>query len=191
MAQNEEEGLEELQEYYKSESWKVFAQSQLPFLPTPFEAIEAIFSFLDNKGILKPTSLLIDLGAGDGRVIIYASEKYGIPSIGVEINVGMIEATQKIIKEKNLEQICKMLEGDLYDFDVSKADLIFSFALPTNHRYFEKIIRNIKEGAYFISIRYDLDQFNMYWSEKHEIIIPHLEHFKSFVYKKHVLDQKP
>jgi cyclopropane fatty-acyl-phospholipid synthase-like methyltransferase len=184
LAQNQEESFNEPEEYYKMESWKVFAQSQLPFLPTPFEAIETIFSFLNDKGVLNPNMLLIDLGAGDGRVIIYASETFGIRAVGVEVNLGMIESALKIIKQKNLEHICKMVEGDLYDFEVSEANLIFSFALPTNHRYFEKIIRNVKQGAYFISVRHDLDQFGAYWSEKHEITIPKLDYFKSFVYKR-------
>ena len=184
MLESEQSIHDEPELYYKTQSWKVFAQTQLPFLPTPMEAIEKIFDFLEKKHFLKKNQKLVDLGAGDGRVIIFAAEKYRIHSVGVEVNLSMIESAQNVIKQKKLRELCNMVEGDLYDFEISDADLVFSFALPQNHRFFRRIIEKIKEGAYFISVRHDLDQYQEYWSEKYEINIEGTEFFKSYVYKK-------
>jgi len=65
-----------MNEYWKKESWKIKTQEDLPYLATPINVIESIFKFLKEKNLIKKGQRLVDLGAGDGRVIVYASEFY-------------------------------------------------------------------------------------------------------------------
>jgi SAM-dependent methyltransferase len=169
-------------EYFKSDTWKVLAQQDLPFLPTPFEAIEETFRFLDTQGLLKNRQSLIDLGAGDGRVIQYAAEKYRIHSTGVEVNLELIQSGQQEIQKSGLQNLCELVEGDLYDFPVSDADIIFCFILPSSHRYFTHVVKEIKPQALVVSVRWPLEKFNEYWEKEYKI--DPLGNFSIFIYIK-------
>ena len=169
-------------EYYQNPSWKITAQQDLPYLPTPSEVIEAIFEYLQSNDYLFPDLKLIDLGAGNGRVIIHAAEKYGINSIGVEVNEELIHTAQEEIQAKNLQEICRMEEGDLYAVDVSEMDVVFVFILPSSHRYFKHVIESIKPNAVVISIRWPLDVFKEHWAESHQI--SPLKDFPGYIYRK-------
>ncbi len=148
-----------MNQYFEKESWKIIAQSDLPYLPTPQDIIEKSFMFVDSNQHLKATRKLIDLGSGDGRVIIHASEKYGMDTTGIEINRELIESTTKKINEKGLGSICRVIENDLYNYPVSEFDLIFCFVLPTNHKYFRHVVENIRKNSIIISIRWPLDDY--------------------------------
>ncbi len=145
--------------YYQSDRWKIIAQTDLPYLPTPAEVIEQIFVFLRQHKLLQSRKSLIDLGAGDGRVILLAAQEYGLRSVGLEINKELIRSVEKKIQNKNLIQKCEILERDLYDFDVSTFDIVFCFVLPSSHRHFRHVVEHFKEDALVISIRYDLNDF--------------------------------
>jgi hypothetical protein len=52
-----------------------------PYLPTLTKQMEASFELLD----LKPDQTLLELGCGDGKVLIAAAQR-GINSVGIELN---------------------------------------------------------------------------------------------------------
>jgi SAM-dependent methyltransferase len=161
-----------LGEYFKKESWKIIAQTDLPYLPTSQIVIEEVFKFLSEKELLKDKKTLIDLGAGDGRVIIYATEKYGFMTTGLEINSELIQSTQEKINQLNISEKCQVIEADLYDFDISHQDIIFCFILPSSHNYFKHVIENIRPGAIILSIRWAMDVFSDFWEKSYVINIP-------------------
>ena len=159
---HEERNGEQEEEYFQKSSWKTVAQQDLPFLPTSMECIETTFAYLKKASLISPEMTVIDLGAGDGRVIVYTAEKFGLNSIGVEINRELIETAQKRIEDLKLGKICAILEADLYNYDLSHGDIIFCFILPSSHRFFKHVAKSIKPGAIIISSRWDFDAFSEY-----------------------------
>jgi SAM-dependent methyltransferase len=156
-------------EYFQKESWKVIAQQDLPYLPTPREVIEEIFRFLATRGSLVDGIKLIDLGAGDGRVILYAAEKYGLNCTGVEVNKELINSTRMEIRQKKLTKICKMVEGDLYNFDVVDFQIVFCFILPSSHKHFRHVVEEMPSGAIVVSVRWAFDGFQDFWKQSHQL----------------------
>lgn len=82
------------------------AQLDLPFSESDKDLLNKIFKTLELKfGLIKNSNQnLIDLGAGDGRVVLYAALDFGIKSFGVEINSNLIRAAKqniKFLKKKN------------------------------------------------------------------------------------------
>ncbi len=171
-----------MSEYWKKESWKIKTQEDLPYLATPIKVIESVFKFLYEKKLIKKDDKLIDLGAGDGRIIIHASEFYGIESLGLEINENLIKTAESEIKRKNLSEICKIREVDLFNYDISDKDIIFCFFLPTNYAYCTHMVEIVKPGAIVINIRWDLKIFKKYW--KRSFKIKTNEQFPTYIYIK-------
>jgi hypothetical protein len=172
-------------EYWNSEYWKTMAQQDLPYLPTPYEVVEQLFVELDRRQLLPNGIKLVDLGSGDGRVIVYAADHFHVDATGVEINRELIETTQSTIEnhpDPTFKNRCRVIEYDLYDFDLSPYDLIFLFVLPTNHRYLHHMIERIRSGTVVVSIRWELDTFAEIWAHT-EKITP-LPDYPVFIYRK-------
>ena len=54
--------------------------TDVPFVPTPQKLVDAMLAIAD----VKPGDVLIDLGSGDGRIVIAAAKKYGIRATGID-----------------------------------------------------------------------------------------------------------
>ncbi len=97
---------------------------------------------------LKPTDRVIDLGSGEGRIVIEAA-KHCTKSVGVEINpllywVSKIKAKGK----KNIE----FKKQSLWNTDLSEFDLIFIYFIPHRmNKLAKKIKLEMKPGSRIIS----------------------------------------
>ena len=171
-----------MNKYWKKESWKIRAQNALPYLATPINVIESIFKYLNEKNLIKKGQRLVDLGAGDGRVIVYASEFYRLISLGLEININLIKTAESEIIRKNLSDLCMIKEEDLFNYDISDMDIVFCFFLPSNYAYCSHVIKMIKSGGLVINIRWNLKKFKKYWKKSFKIMTD--EQFPAYLYIK-------
>ena len=58
------------------------AELSVPYVPTPQEVVERM---LEMAKVSK-SDYLIDLGSGDGRIVVTAAQKYGTRGFGVDLN---------------------------------------------------------------------------------------------------------
>ncbi len=121
----------------------------LPFVPSPKDVVEKMLSIADPS----PEELLIDLGSGDGRVILSATKDYNCWSIGVEKNPRLVELTRKNILSLGLGK-AKVVRGDLYSYDFSKADIITLYLLPEVLKILSPKFSMMRKGARIISHDY-------------------------------------
>jgi len=169
-------------DYVKSPYWKLIAQEDLPYLPTPKEAIEYVFEYLAKHYSLRPKMKLIDLGAGDGRIVIYAAEMHQFQTLGVEINDSFIQAANFEISKKKLDILCRMEEADLYAQNLKEFDIIWTFMIPTSHKYFKHVIETAKSGSIIVAVRWPLDTFQNMW--KYIEILNPIDQFPVYIYVK-------
>ena len=145
------------------------SQLQLPFLETPMELLEEIFNILQVKfGLTRNSNQkLVDLGAGNGQIVIYSALNYGIKSFGIEINGNLIiEAKEKIklIKKekkfkKRLFRKIKLIQGDFFNISLENYNFIYIFSLPTMQKFLDHVFLTAKSGATVISFKYPLRNF--------------------------------
>lgn len=163
----------------KYNSYSLYSQIDLPYLETNESFIKDIFETLEIKFSLKRDSnqKFIDLGCGDGRVVIYATLHYGIQSTGVEINLNLIEEakaklkllqTNKIYKKKKLKKI-RIRYEDLFQLNLNKYDFIYIFSLPTMQRFLKHIFVTIQNDATIVSYKYPLINFDSFLKLEEEI----------------------
>ncbi|MFX1276063.1 MAG: methyltransferase domain-containing protein [Promethearchaeota archaeon] len=147
---------------------KFHSQLALPYLETKHKCIEEIFQLLELEFGLKKksTQKFIDLGSGDGRIVIYSAINYGIKSIGIEINNNLIREAKEHVKilKKNksfkrrfLNKI-KFIEADFFIFDLKEYDYIYIYSLPSMHSYLRHVFKTIKPKVIIISHKYELAQ---------------------------------
>ncbi len=145
------------------------SQLELPFLETDHEFLEEIFQTLESKFGLKKNSnqKFVDLGAGNGNVVIYTALNYSIKSYGFEINQNLINEAEIRIKSlkkegnylKSLFKKIFIKYGDLYQHDLKIYDFIYIYSLPTMQRYLKHVFNTAKKNAVIISFKYQLKNF--------------------------------
>lgn len=161
------------------------SQLALPFLETNRELLKELFETLELKFGLKKRSKqqFIDLGSGDGRVIIYAALNYEVKSIGVEINDNLVQEARENVRslkrgvkgvKRNLRNI-KIFKGDLFQQNLEKFDYVYIFSLPTIHQYLKHIFLTMNNNSILISHKYPLTQeifhsfLKLEYSLKHDV----------------------
>ena len=151
----------------------LYNQLALPFLGSREELLKEIFETLELRYGLEKQSKqqFIDLGSGDGRVVIYAALNHGIRSIGVEINDNLVQEARENVRslkrgvkgvKRNLRNI-KIFKGDLFQQNLEKFDYVYIFSLPTIHQYLKHIFLTMNNNSILISHKYPLTQERKYF----------------------------
>ena len=153
----------------------------LPYLGTPPEVIPLIFDTLTKRFDLKHNSSqsIIDLGSGNGRIIIYSAINYGIKSIGIEIDETLIEEAYGTIKSlkqenqisRNLTKLIEIRNEDLFLQDLKEFDFIYIYSLPSMQKSLNHVFKTAKGGAIFISFKYELVGFELYLDYEYNLKI--------------------
>ena len=127
---------------------------------------------------LKKCDFLIDLGSGDGRVLIIAQKKYGAFGLGYEINPLLVlwsRLRALLLGVKNI----KFKNKNYLKQDWSKADAIYMYLLP---KYIPAVVKKIekecKKGIIVISQRFAIET----WENKLMEEIPRKSN-STFIYK--------
>ena len=122
-----------------------------PWHPLSGENINRIIKFAD----LKKGEAFYDLGSGDGRVLIAAARKNCIKGVGVEIDPIKVWLSKCFITAERLNNKICIYRGNMYGFDVSKADVIYLYLThQALDRLFPEILNHIKPSARIVCYRF-------------------------------------
>ncbi len=142
------------------------SQLDLPFLETPLIHLPPIFTTLSKEFGLRQYSKqrFLDLGAGNGQVIIFSAENYSIRSTGIEISPILVEEAictiRALKKQKRLtKRIFKKIEiiqGDFYEYNLKNYDFIYIYSLPTMQKFLRHVFQTARKDTIIISHKYQL-----------------------------------
>ncbi|MEK7629721.1 MAG: class I SAM-dependent methyltransferase [Patescibacteria group bacterium] len=106
----------------------------------------SLFNLLRSLGVKK----IIDLGSGDGRVVIDFA-KAGFESYGVEINPILVWWCNRKIRKIKLEN-SKIIWCNMWKTDLSSFDAVFIFHFETSNKFLsKKFEKELKTDAIVIS----------------------------------------
>ena len=118
--------------------------AELPYLPSSERVIRAGFSLARPK----PEDVLVDLGCGDGRVLIYAAKNYGIYSVGYELNPVLVSIAKREVAWNRVKHLVDIVEGDLFDADLSRFTIVYAYPSPAiTRRLSIKILSECMQGC--------------------------------------------
>lgn len=95
-----------------------------PFNPTHPDGVAVALRLLD----LGPADLLVDLGCGDGRLLVEAARVHGCRARGVESCPELCERAQRAAAEAAVA--VQVVQGDAVEHDISDATAIFVYLVP-------------------------------------------------------------
>jgi SAM-dependent methyltransferase len=98
-----------------------------PFITTPDEVVERMLA-LAGTG---PNDTVIDLGSGDGRIVLAAVRKHGARGLGIEIDPRLVALSRERAKAAGLAGRAEFVEGDVLRADLSRGTVITVYLLPS------------------------------------------------------------
>jgi cyclopropane fatty-acyl-phospholipid synthase-like methyltransferase len=125
----------------------------LPFLVgAPYEGIkEKPLNQMIKVTNPKKSDIAVDLGSGDGRIVI-AFAKKGIKAIGFEINPFLVIYSRRKIKKLKLEDKAKIFWKNFWHAEFKEYSIITTFQYFTVSKKLEEKINNeCKKGTKIVS----------------------------------------
>ncbi len=98
-----------------------------PFLSTPETLLDPLFS---TAGI-GPDDVVVDLGCGDGRVVVAAATRLGCRARGVENSIGLVDAARERVRAGGVTDLVEIDDADARSADLTGVTVVFMF-LPTD-----------------------------------------------------------
>ncbi|MGH9805549.1 MAG: SAM-dependent methyltransferase, partial [Candidatus Acidiferrales bacterium] len=94
---------------------------------------------------VKPGELVIDVGSGDGRIVILAAEGFGARAIGIELDAELVAHSRSLVAARGLDDRVNILHANALDVDISPADVVTLYLTPQGltllRPYLERTLR--------------------------------------------------
>lgn len=135
----------------------------VPYVPTPHEVVEAM---LDVTGV-GPGDYVIDLGSGDGRIVIAAARR-GAYGHGIDLNPVRVEEAEENARKAGVTDRVVFLEGDLFDADISRATVITMYLLSSvNLKLRPVLLEVLRPGTRIVSHSFSMGE----WEPDEHIVL--------------------
>lgn len=123
--------------------------SLAPFVPTPMAVVRKMIEVAE----IKAGEFVVDLGAGDGRILFAAVDAAeGVSATGYEFHPGRFEALCQAIKAHPKGSTMAVLPRDIRTADLGTADVVFLYLLTgSNAELKPKLLKEMKPGARIVS----------------------------------------
>jgi hypothetical protein len=128
------------------------AVEDVPFVPTPDEVVAAMLA-LAGVG---PGDHVIDLGSGDGRIVIEAARRFGASGLGVEKSPTLIARSVDNAKRAGVEGKVRFVEQDLFKTDLAPATVVTLYLMPDTNLRLRRDLLALRPGTRVVSHRWDM-----------------------------------
>jgi SAM-dependent methyltransferase len=111
---------------------------------------------------------VIDLGSGDGRIVILAARRFGASGLGVEIDPKLVELSQRNARDAGVADLAVFREQDLFKTDLSRATVVTMYLLPEVNLQLRPSLLALKPGTRLVSHDWDLGD----WKPDQTSVVP-------------------
>ena len=127
-------------------------EGDVVYVPTPQVVVESMLAM----GKVGPTDFIIDLGSGDGRIVITAAKKFGARGFGVDLDEVLLKRANAAAEAEGVANRARFVKQDLFETDLSKATVITSYLLPEMNEELRPKLLRLKPGTRVVAHDYDM-----------------------------------
>ena len=127
-----------------------------PYVQTPQNVVDKMLEVAK----VGPKDFVIDLGSGDGRMIITAAKKHGARGFGVDLDRRLVTLSNRLAAKAGVSDRAVFYERDIYQTDVSPASVVTIYLLPEVNLMMRPILlSNLKPGTRVVSHDYGMGEW--------------------------------
>jgi hypothetical protein len=138
------------QEYQFSDEFRF--RYEVPYVPTPQVTVDEM---LRVAGV-GPKDFVIDLGSGDGRIVVTAASKFGARGIGVDLDEELVAQSEENARRAGVEDRVRFHRQDLFKTDLDQATVISTYLLPFVMLKLRPQLLQLKPGTRIVSHDFDM-----------------------------------
>ena len=124
----------------------------MPFVVTPDNVTLAMLELAQ----VGPQDFVLDLGSGDGRIVILAARRFGARGLGVEIVPDLVERSRRNAAKAGVAERAKFAEQDLFKTDLSVATVITMYLLQEVNLQLRPALLALQPGTRIVSHDWDM-----------------------------------
>jgi hypothetical protein len=127
-----------------------------PYVQTPANVVKAML----ETAKVGPKDYVVDLGSGDGRMVITAAKEYGARGFGVDHDVRLVRIANANAAKEGVADRAVFYARDLYKTEIHRATVMSIYLLPeVNLMVRPKLFRELKPGTRIVSHDYDMGEW--------------------------------
>jgi SAM-dependent methyltransferase len=136
----------------------------VPYVATDLEVVDAMLGLAQ----VKPDDYVIDLGSGDGRILIAAARSIGARGFGVDIDPARIRESNDNARAAGVAARVTFRRRNLFDTPLAEADVLTLYLLPEiNLRLRPRILAEMRPGTRVVS--HDFDMGDWRWDQRQRV----------------------
>ena len=128
------------------------AQEEVPFVTTPDRVTLAM---LELAGV-GAADHVVDLGSGDGRIVITAARRFGASGLGVEIVPDLVLRSRDNARLAGVHERVEFREQDLFATDLGRASVVTMYLLPEVNLQLRPRLLALAAGTRIVSHDWDM-----------------------------------
>ena len=125
---------------------------EVPFITSPDNVTQEML----RLARVRPGDHVIDLGSGDGRIVILAARLHGATGLGVEIVPDLVERSIRYAREAGVADKVSFKVQDLFLTDLTSASVITMYLLPQVNLALRPRLLALKPGTRIVSHDWDM-----------------------------------
>jgi hypothetical protein len=119
-----------------------------PYVPTPQTVVDAMLEVAK----VSPKDFVVDLGSGDGRIVLTAAQRYSARGFGVDIDPELVKQSNAEALKRGLAERVSFREQDVLQAQIGEATVITLYLLPGMMQQLQaKFTRELKPGTRIVS----------------------------------------
>ncbi|HWP24745.1 MAG TPA: class I SAM-dependent methyltransferase [Xanthobacteraceae bacterium] len=144
------------------------AQAQVkldvPYVPTPQAVVDRMLTLAK----VTADDFVIDLGSGDGRILITAASKFGARGLGVDVDPRRIAEANANARKAGVEDRVTFRQQDLFQTSLGQATVLTMYLLQSvNLKLRPRILKELRPGARVVSHAFHMGN----WApDRHEVV---------------------
>jgi SAM-dependent methyltransferase len=133
----------------------VRAADEVPFIVTPDNVTVAMLALAR----VTPRDFVLDLGSGDGRIVITAAKRFGARGLGVEIVPDLVALSRRNAEAAGVADRAHFVVQDLFQTDLTVASVITMYLLPELNLQLRPRLLALAPGTRIVSHDWDMDDW--------------------------------
>lgn len=125
----------------------------VPYVESRRSTVAAMIAMAE----IGPQDHVIDLGTGDGRILLAAAQERGARGLGVDLDPALVKDAARSAARLGLAGRITFAQQDLFETPLAEADVVTMFLLPeVNLRLRPRLLAELRPGARIVSNRFDM-----------------------------------
>ena len=137
-------------------SSETFDRSGGPYVPTPQTVVDAMLD-LASVGA---RDYVIDLGSGDGRIVLTAATRHKAGGMGVDIDPELVDLANGSARKLGVAERVQFVRRDIMAADVGRASVVALYLLPGMMVNLQvKLLAELRPGTRIVSHDFAFDKW--------------------------------